>query len=270
MKALLNAGADVHARNSLGSSLSELLFFGLEKIREVLHRVYEDTGLWNDRSNLLVLQRGIEGYPAFVRHLELLGLPSRLTRLIRLVFLVHPQILRLRIKDSFMNRIDFPWRQALSELAPDFGWEHKKYMEEIALTKIGGIKASVQNPVGVEGKLDPDGRISYEGDPSKIEKRLMEGLEIASEILKKMDSERISEMPRKVQVRRFGHQLSSCRAGRDRTNSVVNADFASHDVENLLICDNSALPKHGVSLAAGPAMSVGCYGWRRIVANHFS
>ena len=179
-------------------------------------------------------------------------------------------VLRLRIKDSFMNRIDFPWQQALSELAPDFGWEHKNYMEEIALKKIGGIKASVQNPVGVEGKLDPDGQISYEGDPSKIEKRLMEGLEIVSEILKKMGPERISEMPRNVQVRRFGHQLSSCRAGRVRTNSVVNSDFASHDVENLLICDNSALPKHGVSLSAGPAMSVGCYGWRRIVANHFS
>ena len=179
-------------------------------------------------------------------------------------------LLRLRIKDSFMNRISFPWRDALSELAPDFGWEHKRYMEEVALTKIGGVKASVQNSVDVEGHVNPEGRVSYEGDSSKIEKRKLEGLEIIHEILKKMNPVKISNFPKVTRPRRYGHQLGSCRAGKDRKNSVVNSDFESHDVENLLICDTSALPKHGVSLAAGPAMAVGCYGWRRIVANHFS
>ena len=35
----------------IGSSLSELLFFGLEKIREVLHRAYEDIRLSRGNSN---------------------------------------------------------------------------------------------------------------------------------------------------------------------------------------------------------------------------
>jgi choline dehydrogenase-like flavoprotein len=179
-------------------------------------------------------------------------------------------LLRLRIKDSFMNRISFPWQEAFSELSPDFGWEHKKFMEEVALTKIGGVRASVQNTVDYEGHVDPEGRIRYEGDASKIEKRKVEGLEIIHEILKKMNPVKISSIPNNVRVGRLGHQLGSCRAGRDRGTSVITSDFESHDIENLLICDNSALPKHGVSLSAGPAMAVGCYGWRRIVANYFS
>jgi choline dehydrogenase-like flavoprotein len=128
----------------------------------------------------------------------------------------------------------------------------------------------VQNPVDVEGIVDPEGKVTYEGDPSKIEKRQMEGLQIVYEIVKKTNPKFISEMPKEVKFRSMGHKLSSCRAGRDRKNSVVNSDFESHDVENLFVVDNSAYPKHGVSLSCGPAMTVGNYAWRRIVANRFS
>lgn len=182
----------------------------------------------------------------------------------------HPDgILRLRLKDSYNNRIEFPWENALSEFAPEFGQEHVKFMRDVALTKIGGVKASVQNPVDVEGIVDAEGKVTYEGDPSKIEKRQTEGLEIIHDIIKKTNPLRISEMP-DVKFRGMGHKMSSCRAGRDRKDSVVNSDFESHDVQDLLICDNSVYPKHGVSLSCGPAMTIGNYAWRRIVANRFS
>ena len=78
----------------IGASLSEILFFELEKIRNVLQKANMDAGLWNEKSSLPVLERAFEGYPTFVRHVELLGLSGRLTKLLRLVLLARPQSIR--------------------------------------------------------------------------------------------------------------------------------------------------------------------------------
>ena len=40
------------------------------------------------------------------------------------------------------------------------------------------------------------------------------------------------------------HPQSTCRAGIDRANSVVDEDCMSHDVDNLMICDASVIPNH--------------------------
>jgi len=60
----------------------------------------------------------------------------------------------------------------------------------------------------------------------------------------------------------------SCRAGSNRSNSVVNSDFECHDIENLFICDQSVVPY----IDAGGAVTayISCHAWRRIVATHFS
>ena len=79
---------------NIGASLSEILFFELEKIRKVLQKANTDAGLWNEKSSLPVLERAFEGYPTFVRHVELLGLSGRLTKLLRLVLLARPQSIR--------------------------------------------------------------------------------------------------------------------------------------------------------------------------------
>ena len=187
-------------------------------------------------------------------------------------------VLRLRVKDSYMNRIAFPWEEAGRDLAPDFGWEHKEYMEKKALTKVGGVKCTVQNTKGMEARIvsftsSPiAATLKSEGDPSYIEKRMKEGAELVYEILKKTNPVKMSKMPTAFRFRGFEgvHNLGSCRAGRDRKNSVVDSDFASHDVENLFVCDTSAIPWSGNCLAAGPAMAAGTYAWKRIVAEHFS
>ncbi|MCH8266207.1 MAG: GMC family oxidoreductase [Acidobacteria bacterium] len=173
---------------------------------------------------------------------------------------------RLRFKDSFDNRIAFPDRVALGEFAPAFGKAHKKYMKD-ALVRLGGINLGVQNIKSIRGKINPDAQIELEGDSRLVDERWAEGIEMAVEVLKKMGAAKVSQ--RRPRFRRISHEQGTCRAGDSRESSVVNPYFESHDVENLLIADGSAIPRNTVSLAAGPVMAVACFAWRRIVERHF-
>ena len=52
---------------------------------------------------------------------------------------------------------------------------------------------------------------------------------------------------------RTAHLLGTCRTGRDRTDSVVNADCRAHDVPNLFICDGSVFP---TSTGVNPSLTI--------------
>ena len=73
-----------------------------------------------------------------------------------------------------------------------------------------------------------------------------------------------------VSVRSVIALASSCRAGSDRSNSVVNSDFESHDVENLLICDQSAIPRIASRGFGTPVAVIATYAAQRMVARYFS
>ena len=48
------------------------------------------------------------------------------------------------------------------------------------------------------------------------------------------------------QEQQFGlHLLGTCRMGKDRKTSVINADHRTHDVKNLFLCDGSSLVTSG-------------------------
>lgn len=79
---------------NIGESLAELLFFELERIRKLLAKARADNGLWNDKLGLPSLERSFEGYPEFVRHADLFGLPERIAKLLRFVLLTRPPALR--------------------------------------------------------------------------------------------------------------------------------------------------------------------------------
>ncbi|MCH8819134.1 MAG: hypothetical protein IIB03_02310, partial [Acidobacteria bacterium] len=66
------------------------------------------------------------------------------------------------------------------------------------------------------------------------------------------------------------HEVGTCRAGVNRENSVVTPEFDSHDVKNLMICSAAAIPNANHTASHMATVSVSCYAWRRIVANHFS
>jgi len=80
---------------NIGGALAELLFFELEGIRKLLEEAKSDSGrLWNDKSALPALERSFDGYPEFVRHTELLGLPGKISNVVKLVLLTKPQAIR--------------------------------------------------------------------------------------------------------------------------------------------------------------------------------
>lgn len=77
-------------------------------------------------------------------------------------------------------------------------------------------------------------------------RRAKEALEIAREVLQKVGARKITSIDIPIPITREtrgSHRVSSCRAGTDPKTSVVNPNFESHDVDNLLICDASVIPR---------------------------
>lgn len=197
---------------------------------------------------------------------------------------VHPKgyVDRLSISGGAAGSItSSPDFQAISSRAPEFGREHKEFMRQIcnpeavrrssrvALLKTGSVSASVVRPKEVLGSIDGNGRFQYEMNHPSIVKRLQEAREMAQEILKKMGAKEIlSAGP--LRVGRATMQCGSCRAGADRSVSVVNSDFESHDVENLLVCDGSAMPRKASQGYGTPVATIATFAAQRIVAKHFS
>ena len=158
--------------------------------------------------------------------------------------------------------------------APEFGREHKEFMKRQD-SFVGNISSSVNRQTLLRGELNSSGRVTLNlGDHPAIVKRAQEGREIAREILLKMGAKRVSDITKPTRFTRRDFTAlatSSCRAGSDRSNSVVNSDFESHDIENLFICDMSVLPSVPTGGNNGATTAfLACHAWRRIVAKHFS
>jgi choline dehydrogenase-like flavoprotein len=170
---------------------------------------------------------------------------------------------------------------ATDQSAPEFGREHKEFMRDVYILqrphrvraeylKRGSIGISLVRPSGVLGKMDAYLDLEYDRtDPGTL-RRLREGHEIGLEILKKMGARAISESEDGVRITNVSGISSSCRAGSDRSNSVVNSDFESHDVDNLLICDQSVQPRIASRGFGSPVAMFATYAAQRMVANYFS
>jgi choline dehydrogenase-like flavoprotein len=174
---------------------------------------------------------------------------------------------RMRIKDSGMLGVEEPWGLAFSPFAPDFGRQHKRFMKQAA-TRRGGTLVVLKKPDGYRGSVNlKAAEMEYEGNDA-IVKRLREGGEISREVLLKMGAKNVmgTDMP---PIYHIAHGVSTCRAGSDPKTSVVNSNFESHDVENLLICDASVQPRSASGDAVGPLATISVLAAQRIVANHF-
>ncbi len=142
-----------------------------------------------------------------------------------------------------------------------------------ACTRISGVLVHQTGPKNSRGRVEPDGTVSYSSDP-RMAKRFEEGIEICRVLLKGMGLNQIGEvrgLDERVRTYRGNvHAMGSCRAGVDRRSSVVNERFQSHDIEGLLICDRSVIPRCGSSEACIPIATVAAFAWTRIVEDHFS
>jgi tetratricopeptide (TPR) repeat protein len=81
-----------------GEGLAELLIFELDRVQTLLRRALTSDALWNEKVALPLAERAADGYSRVVKDVELLGLPSRLTKLIQFVLQARPQALRGNIQ----------------------------------------------------------------------------------------------------------------------------------------------------------------------------
>lgn len=167
-----------------------------------------------------------------------------------------------------------PEEASLGPLAPAFGWEHKEFMRNASgvrriitwRTHLGGIPW--------DWRVLPDTSMErVEMDEPRINAKIKE----ASEIICAWHG-KLSVKPVKVDMRAFnrtakninpGHRSGTARAGSSPENSVCTSDFDCHDIDNLLFTSSATIPKT-FFWSAGPTAVNAAYGWRRMIANHFS
>lgn len=182
--------------------------------------------------------------------------------------------MNLMIRDLFgsLGSVGYnPTDMALNDIAPDFGVEHKQFMKK--WLHFGHVEIMVSREDYVRGEVDRTGKALLNPNHPAILKRIQEGREIARDLMLKMGARKTSDLKKPVELRVTGITgvPGPCRAGKDRSNSVINSDFQCHDIENLFVCDNSVMPKLSTTENYGAATAMlACYAWRRIVANHFS
>jgi choline dehydrogenase-like flavoprotein len=177
----------------------------------------------------------------------------------------------LMISSNYANRLIVPSSAAISGYAPEFGREHKEYMKT-ACTRISGVLMHQPGHTNSRGRVLPDGSREYSSDPRMID-RFEEGGELCRKVLAGMGLKDIRSGSIAERVRSYRgnvHAMGSCRAGTDPRESVVNPRFESHDIEGLLVCDGSVIPRCGSSEACIPIVTVAAFAWRRIVEDHFS
>ena len=170
------------------------------------------------------------------------------------------------LRSTILSFPNYPQAAALRSFAPRFGQAHKEFMRS-AVRRVGGVRSSILTPL-VKGSINViTGDTTYPySDPRNV-KRLHWAAEIMREIHKKMGAKKIEEqLPTSF---RGGHPTGTCRAGADPKTSVVDPHFRSHDVENLLICDGSVIPRSCLGHKHIPVSVTAAFAARRIVADYF-
>ncbi len=187
--------------------------------------------------------------------------------------LVHEEGDRNKVTVSGLGGVgytqQYPRLRALYSVAPDFGWEHKEYMKK-GLKRIGSIGTGVRAPIWDKGRIGLRGEHIYRRDDPRVLGLLQKAWSVSRDIMRKVSPQPIELDDARPQVFTIVHEVGTCRAGESRENSVATSDFESHDIENLLLCSAGVIPNGTHTASHMPTVSVSCYAWRKIVANHFT
>lgn len=199
-----------------------------------------------------------------------------------------------------------PERQALFPFAPAFGEQHKAYMAQIndpwakpaegvlklrePREHIARIAVDTKLPKAApRGRIDKESRVQifgpevikysrltgkeeriYRDVHPEVKKVFEAGQGIAAKILEKMGAKRIIREPLvPPDGLVFKWLTGGVRAGADPKNSVVNQNFESHDVDNLLIVDAGSIPRSPTLGLFLTVATVSLFASERIVARHF-
>ena len=187
--------------------------------------------------------------------------------------LVHEDGDRNKLTLQGVSRIgytnQYPDLLALNPVAPDFGWEHRTFMEN-AVKRIVIMAVYLRAPIWDKGRVGLRGEHLYPRNDPAVLNQIHKAWSIARDILSKLSPRPIKVDDALPQSFNLLHEVGTCRAGTRRDNSVVTSDFDSHDVKNLMICSAAVIPSGNHTASHMATVSVSAYAWRRMVANHFS
>lgn len=178
---------------------------------------------------------------------------------------------RLIMQDYQMSALTYPHEAALSVFAPAFGGEHEQYMRT-ATQRIGGLYPFI-GKTGVLGEVSATGSVTVDQNQPSVARLLKwreQATALCHEVLTKMGATMVDTPARQTYIGMSNtHAAGTCRAGEDPKTSVINSNFESHDIDDLLICDASAVPRQQ-QYGAMSTVTVAHYAWRRIVRRHFA
>ena len=179
----------------------------------------------------------------------------------------------LNITITTGGSIAFPNGVALGPFAPEFGWKHKEFMRSgNGMNRIMNIGATVRT-LPWSWRVRPDNQLERaEIDAPRIDAALKEGGELAYAWYDKLAIKplKIERNIRPATSLRPNHHTGSARAGVTRETSVCGSDFDCHDIDRLLFTSAAVVPRTTFSWSMGPTAVAAAYGWRRMLANHFS
>lgn len=171
---------------------------------------------------------------------------------------------------------------ALSVWAPEFGHKHKDWMRKnwkewrylLGTPFYYGPVVSYSHSAAPMARVLPDGSYQFDDEHPVIKKRARESYEICRTVLEKIGAKEIRSAEGRdrdrTSIRKFYHEVGACRAGVDRTNSVVNPNFECHDIANLFIVDSNTHPRVASLWSGGTVVAiVATFAAQRIIANHF-
>jgi choline dehydrogenase-like flavoprotein len=113
----------------------------------------------------------------------------------------------------------------------------------------------------------------YDVDVARINAKIEEGQEVIRSWHAKLPIKVVKADLRAFAIRAQTidpfHRVGTARAGSSRENSVCSSDFDCHDIDHLLFTSSSTIPKT-FFWSMVPTSVNAAYGWRRMIANHFS
>ena len=183
--------------------------------------------------------------------------------------------LTCQIRSAIGGRV--PENAAMNGFAPQYGWEHKEWMRN------GRGSRSILGWNVHFGAIPWSWRVLPDGSGQRMEldeAPFTAKIKEAAEIIRAWHG-KLAMKPVKTETRgldRTGsslgyetvfHRAGTARAGKSPANSVCTSDFDCHDIDNLLFTSSAAIPRT-FFWSAGPTAINAAYGWRRMLANHFS
>jgi choline dehydrogenase-like flavoprotein len=181
----------------------------------------------------------------------------------------------LHIRVHSGNPVTDPGTVALdNSYAPPFGWDHKEYMRNGSGVSRVMMWRCHLCAIPWTWRVRPDG---FAERTSLDEPAFNAAVKQGSEFIRAWHDKLIVK-PLKVDMRTFArhneavrpqHMTGTTRAGESAETSVCTSDFDCHDIDNLLFTGGSTIPKTFL-WAAGPVAAGACYGYRRMIENHFS